>query len=51
MSGLESVAQEAAIAWRNELGWPHVLGPVLAPDVEAIRNVQRTFSECVCRRG
>lgn len=51
MSGFKSVVEEAAIAWLNELGWPLVPGPVLALAVEAKRNVQRLFLECVCRRG
>lgn len=35
MSAFESVVEQAAIAWLAELGWPHVPGPVLAPDGEA----------------
>ncbi len=35
MTGLESVVEDAAIAWLAELGWRHVPGPVLAPDGEA----------------
>ena len=51
MSGFESVVEEAAIAWLAELGWQHVAGPVLAPDGEALRIVQRTLVEGACRRG
>lgn len=35
MTALESIVEEAAIAWLAELGWQHVPGPVLAPDGEA----------------
>ncbi|MFU8803991.1 MAG: type I restriction endonuclease subunit R, partial [Bradymonadaceae bacterium] len=35
MGGFESVVEEAAIEWLEELGWQHVSGPVLANDGEA----------------
>lgn len=35
MSGFESVVEQAAIEWLDELGWKFVPGPVLAPDGEA----------------
>jgi hypothetical protein len=35
MTGFESIVEEAAIAWLEELGWRHVPSLLLAPDVEA----------------
>jgi type I restriction enzyme R subunit len=35
VSGFESVVEQAAIEWLDELGWKFVPGPVLAPDGEA----------------
>lgn len=35
MSGFESIVEQAAIEWLQELGWTHVPGPILAPDGEA----------------
>ena len=32
MSAFESVVEEAAIAWLQELGWTFITGPILAPD-------------------
>jgi type I restriction enzyme, R subunit len=35
MSGFESVVEEAAIEWLQDLGWTYIHGPTLAPDGSA----------------